>query len=126
MKEERLNAKENRTTYWWNRLEQDSLKLTDEQRLSLVKAILINHCSLTQEELSVFLDPTFSPSPENIDNALIYANAEGKIGDFYSTSFPEKGIPEYKNLEEHHKTFMADFRKTLERIAQAVEESPKP
>lgn len=123
MTKELSSEKGNRATYWWNRLERDSSKLNDKQRLSLVKAILADHCLLTQKELSLFLDPNFSPSSEDINKTLIYAEAEKKIGDFYSASFPEERTPEYENLERHHKEFVTDFGKILEKFYTNTEVS---
>lgn len=105
--------KESRISYWLNRLQADSQRLDDQHRLSLVKAILVNHCQLTPEELSVFLNPEFTPTAEKLDETFIYANAERKIANHYNSSFPQEGTQDYEEWKQRHDAFKNDFKQAL-------------
>lgn len=102
--------KDSRISFWWERFAIDSQKLTYQHRLSLVKTILINHCRLTPEELSVFLNPEFTPTAEKLDETFRYTNAERKIANYYNSSFPQEGTQAYKEWKQRHDDFKNDFK----------------
>lgn len=108
------NEKDSRISYWWARLEQDSKKLDDVRKLLLVTSVLVNHCQLTPEELSIFLDPTFVPTSADVDKTLRYSVIEKKVARFYNGSPSKKKAPEQDKLRQHNEGFIADSKKALE------------
>jgi hypothetical protein len=112
--------KVDKTTYWYERMKKDSERLSEEQKLGLLKAVLSNYCELTPEELEVFLVSEL-PSAADPELLLKYSQAEKKVAEYYSAGWPDKDTLRYKKQLRQREGFIRDFRTSLTGIYTSEE-----
>lgn len=90
--------------YWFNRVQEDSRKLSDDKKYQLTKSLLIYTVPLKPDEADIFLSTT--PSARELDDAIRYSGIEKKIADAYSRSG--------ENYPKRRESFLRDFRSVLD------------
>lgn len=109
-----MTERENQSSYWSNKLYEDSEKLGEEKKFELVKALLKDHVQLSEDEIEVFLSYNATNNdPENIlqESSLEHLSAERKVANYFATYNWEENETDY---QARRNQFLDSFTTILE------------